>query len=44
MKFPTFFDSKNSKNLFGLKENFDFLNFYLKKNYQTFYCYPEKRV
>ena len=32
MKFPTFFDSKNSKNLFGLKENFDFLNsLYLKK-------------
>ena len=44
MKFPTFFDSKNSKNLFGLKENFNFLNsLYLKKKLPN-YFYPEKRV
>ena len=33
MKYPIYFDAKNSYNLFGLQENFDFIsNLYFKKN------------
>ena len=33
MNYPVFFDSKNSLNLFGLKENFEFISkLYSKKN------------
>ncbi len=32
MSYPKFFDSKNSLNLFGLKENFDFLSSIYEKN------------
>ena len=32
MNYPSFFDSKNSLNLFGLEDDFNFLsNLYLKK-------------
>ena len=44
MKFPNFFDSKNSTNLFGLKENFDFFNFlYQKKKLPNVLLLSEKR-
>ena len=33
MNYPTFFDTKNSCNLFNLKENFEFIsNLYANKN------------